>query len=460
MSGDSSNFIYAYEGLTNTSTANLNELILNGQLITSLQNVPNGVNTYDILQWDASLQQYVVIPNTKIVLGKDSVSTHNNTIMLNATGGSLSTAGTSRLYIAPIRNAQLNAGFLLYDFDTKEVSYSLTVPTFTTSGLTISTLENTNPNRLVVSNGSKQLISSSYNEAQLAILSNAQTFTAQNTFSSSIVLALGSVGAPSLRFDSDTGLYSTGNGNLDISTNGTRRINITDRIRTYGVINSAVVGSASNCNYAFDPDNDTGMYQTATQGELNFSCNSIQIMNLSTSGVIIPSLNADRLVLTNNLDRLVSSSYAENQLGILSNTQTWSGVNTFSNTFKLSNLTASKLLLIDNLNNVVSSSYNISNIPILSLDNTFTGTNTFNTINMNTGSRLELASGTLLNPSLIFTGGGIYTGIWSGALNTIRFSTNANTRCTITDSGLSVGNLTGGTTKIVLSDTNRNLISS
>ncbi len=516
MSGDTSSFLVSYEGITNTNSSNLTELRLNGQLITSLQNIPFGNNTYDILQWDASLQQYVVIPNTKIVLGKDSVSTHNNTIMLNATGGAVPTDDTNRLYIAPIRNAQSNAGFLLYNFSTKEVSYSLTVPTFTTSGLTISTLNNTNPNRLVVSNGSKQLISSSYNEAQLGILSNAQTWTAQNTFSSSIVLAVGSAGAPSLRFDSDSGIYSTGDGNVSISTNSTLRLGITDRIRPYGVINSAATdGSASKPNYSFETDSDTGMYQSAggnldfstnavqrlnitttinpmvvirnisgttalpcysftqnsstgmyqgaTVGEINFSCNNNDVLKLSTSGVIIPTLTADKLVLTNDLDRLVSSSYAENQLGILPNTQTWSGINTFSNTVKLSNLIPTKLLLIDNNNNIISSDYNITQLPKLSLNNTFTGTNTFNTITMGSGSRLELASGTALNPSLIFTGGGAYTGIWSGVLNTIRISTNGTTRCTITDSGLSIANLTNltvGATKIVLSDTNKNLISS
>lgn len=63
-----------------------------------------------------------------IAIGNSAGQTgqHANTVILNATGSALNSAGTSRTYIAPIRNVAGN-GVLQYNATSSEVSYSSTI---------------------------------------------------------------------------------------------------------------------------------------------------------------------------------------------------------------------------------------------------------------------------------------------------------------------------------------------
>jgi len=51
-------------------------------------------------------------------------SQHDNSLILNASGGVLNSDGTDRFYVAPIRNTTGSSGVLQYNSTTKEVSYS------------------------------------------------------------------------------------------------------------------------------------------------------------------------------------------------------------------------------------------------------------------------------------------------------------------------------------------------
>jgi hypothetical protein len=63
---------------------------------------------------------------------------------------------------------------------------------------------------------------------EVAFINAAQTFTEAQTFSSSILLAAGSAGTPSLSFsgDTNTGLYSVSGDSIGVSTGGTLRMTV------------------------------------------------------------------------------------------------------------------------------------------------------------------------------------------------------------------------------------------
>lgn len=362
-----------YEGITNTATISLDTLILNGVEINSISsNIPSGVNIYDYLQWDGT--QYITGgSNNKNIFGKNSNSVHTGVNILNATGNIINTQANNSTIITPLRNLSTDY-FSLYNPLTYELSYSriMNAPQFNTS----MNLDYASQNKLLLTDNTKNVISSSYGITDLAILSQNNTFTGLNTFS------LGTVSNPAIRWDSDTGFYSSGDGHIDIATNGIRRLGITDRIRTYGYINSTVIGSPSNPNYSFDPDNDTGLYQGSTTGELNFSCNSTQILSMNSSQAsfkksirteqgsnLIPSysftLDSDTGLYQSVGSNIDFCCNGQNQLNI-----SLQGI-------KVPSLTASKIVLSDVNQRLSSSTYGISDVAILSLNNTFTGTTTF-----------------------------------------------------------------------------------
>jgi hypothetical protein len=69
-----------------------------------------------------------------VAIGKGAGHTnqHANSLILNATGVNLNSDGTSRFYVAPIRNQTGTSGVVQYDATTKEVSYSSSIAgTFT-----------------------------------------------------------------------------------------------------------------------------------------------------------------------------------------------------------------------------------------------------------------------------------------------------------------------------------------
>jgi hypothetical protein len=173
--------------------------------------------------------------------------------------------------------------------------------------------------KIVLTDGSDNLVSSSFTDTDL-LPKNNPTITGQLT------LPLGSNTAPSLCFDNDTGLYSSGGGNINFTTNSTERLNIVDTINPKAQIRH-IQGSNSTPAYSFITDIDSGMYQ-GTAGEVDIACNSQNIINFSTSGVKIPILTARKIVLTDDNDRLVSSTFTDTDLAPLAS-PTFTGIATF-----------------------------------------------------------------------------------------------------------------------------------
>jgi len=374
-----------YEAITNTATISLDTLILNGNEITNIQNIPAGSNIYDYLQWDGT--QYVVNgSNNKNIFGKNSnPSTYNNINILNASGATLTATVNDSSYIRPLRNI-INDYFILYNPSTYELTYSrvMNAPEFNTS----TRLNFTNQSKLLLTDINRDVVSSLYGQDDLGILSKAQTWSNTNTFSNPIVLSSGTQGTPGLCFsgDSNTGIFHTTSGGVSSSiaftVDGTPRLTCTTVVIANGQIRS-IESSATTPGYSFTNGTTTGISKPSGTQQLNFITNAVSRVIITDNGLNLPSLVASKLLLINNLNNVVSSDYNITELPKLALNNTFSGINTFSNTVKLSNLIASKILLINDVNNVVSSSYNITDIAIKGDNNTFSGINTFsNTVKL------------------------------------------------------------------------------
>lgn len=99
-----------------------------------------------------------------------------------------------------------------------------------------------------------------------------------------IVHAVGAVGAPSITFDSDpnTGLYWVGADSIGVTTGGTQRLSVsnTDIIGTVRFV--APAGSAASASYVFSGDGSTGFYSTGA-GNINMTTSGTLRKTLGTT---------------------------------------------------------------------------------------------------------------------------------------------------------------------------------
>jgi hypothetical protein len=105
------------------------------------------------------------------------------------------------------------------------------------------------------------------------------------TANAQIATLNGSAAAPSIRMvDTDTGLYSSGLGNLDVSVNGVNALNVSTAV-TSALPYVGPNGSAAAPTYRF-ADADTGFYASAN-GAIDVTNNGTQRMQFSANGDLI-----------------------------------------------------------------------------------------------------------------------------------------------------------------------------
>jgi len=247
----------------------------------------------------------IVLNNARVSLGSTQTTTSlttgcligdnlsnggfNNVGMINSSGTLITAQGANRFYVSQLRNAQLNAGVLLYDNTTKEVSYSATLPTLTTSGLTISGLT---ASRAVVSNASKALTSASFN---LPSISGTNGFllltdgTATTSWSDPLLLPISTATQTALNL----------------------KANIASPAFTGQI--TMPLGSVATPSLSITGDLNTGIF-SAGADTLNLVSNATTRLSISNSGVNVPNLTASKLVLSDASDNLVSSAYTDTDI--------------------------------------------------------------------------------------------------------------------------------------------------
>jgi len=99
-----------------------------------------------------------------------------------------------------------------------------------------------------------------------------------------LTVNLGSVGTPTYSFigDTNTGIYSSTNNNIDFATLGVNRLNISSAGLNSTVVCLAPDGSASACAYAFSSDTNTGLYRSGADA-LGFATGGTQRLDLTTT---------------------------------------------------------------------------------------------------------------------------------------------------------------------------------
>jgi hypothetical protein len=287
----------------------------------------------------------IVLNNSRVSLGSTQTTTSlttgcligsnltnngfNNVGMINSSGITITAQGANRFYVSQLRNAQLNAGVLLYDNDTKEVSYSATLPTLTTSGLTITGLL---PSRAVVSSGTKALSSAPFN---LPTISGTNGFllTTDGVETSSWTNPA-NLPAITAKANIDNPTFTTRITTPDIVLNNTR-VSLGSSQTTTGLNTGCLIGSnlSNNTHDNVIMLNASGTLYSA-DGASRFFVNPIRNVAL-TSGVLlydsgskevgysatptltsiiagsatITGLTASRAVITDGSDNLVSATF-------------------------------------------------------------------------------------------------------------------------------------------------------
>ena len=266
----------AYNAITNLQEVIIDQIIANSAII----------DTATIQSLDANVGVIDTLSSNTATLTSANIPTLTNTNM-TSTG-------------------KIKAPVFTGNITSTNISIGETGDTGTTTIFKTINIPSLSASKIVLTDGSDNLISSTLNDTDL-LPKNNPTITGQLT------LPLGSNTAPSICFDNDTGMYSSGGGNINFTTNSTERMYIVDTVNPKVQIRQVFSGSATGPAYSFFQDIDSGMYQ-GTAGEVDISANSQNIINFSTSGVKIPSLNPSKLVLSDANDRLVSSSFADTDL--------------------------------------------------------------------------------------------------------------------------------------------------
>jgi hypothetical protein len=486
-----------YNAITNLQEIEMDSLIVNLATIDTalVDNLDCNVGTIDTLTSTTATITSANIPTlTNTTLTNTTTNTTNlntNNIQSNplSSNVSLYTNGTGTLLLG--NNSNTNA-ITIFQSVNLNANKNLTLNgtgRIITPNLRVSSLT---PNKIVLTNGSYDLVSSSYTDTDFAILSANNIYSGTNTFNNTILgntITGTSVGSAISLYGSTTSTIGLGNlsgGTFTINPNTQMNGNLTlasGKNLTLQPTGELIVETIRG--YAFA--NTINMY-LAQLGAINFgntsSTNPLTINNNtilasgktltlnSTGGIVYCNVytgtaTSSNLTLgesgnTGNLQifKTITSSNTYSGNNTYSGTNTHSGSNTFSgalNTFNndinLAGRTASKILLTNGSKNVVSSSYNDTDLVILSANNTLSGNNIFsgttNTFNntilcsiyrgVNTGDNLSLFSTTLGSMILGNAGGGILT--INPNTNMTGDLTMANTKTITTNniSGVAVG---------------------
>lgn len=252
------------------------------------------------------------------------------------------------------------------------------------------------------------------------------TTTGGATLSSGVLsLPGGNISNPSINFgDTDTGIYSTGAGNVAVTTNGVQRLSVSDANATLttsltvagATLSSGVltlpVGSASNPSINFG-DVDTGIYSTVA-GNVSLTTNSVQRV----------SVNDANTTVSNNL---IVSEVLTLPIGSI-------GVPT------LNFGDADTGLYSTGAGNVAVTTNGVQRVSVTDATTTITNNTVIN-------GKLQVPTGTAADPSIAF--GNTAAGIYSTTTGTISVATNAGERINVTDAKTTIRNdlnVTGLTT--------------
>lgn len=112
---------------------------------------------------------------------------------------------------------------------------------------------------------------------------------------------LGSATTPSYSFlnDPNTGIYSSGPENINFSTNGTNKLNISNTAISTNLPLYLPVGSESSPSFSFNGDSSLGMYSSAPD-TLDFTAAGDKQMTISPSGVSftnLPGITLSKLIV-------------------------------------------------------------------------------------------------------------------------------------------------------------------
>ena len=331
---------------SNNATQNLNIGSGTGLQTVNIGSSGSGVTTINI----GAAGDIVNVAGSLNYIQTDNLEIKDNTITINK--GSVG-SGTARNAGIHIRDNNIdNQGYMTvsgtgnsFTFKAPENGFVLSTPVLTGNTTVVTTGESqtitgtktfsgtVNLNSLIASkllltDGSKNMISSLYNESDLVLTSTNQNIGGVKTFTSNPIISPG-VGV---------------NGEIFIRGN-----------------------------------NETGFSLFSSS-----NANGLQVWSTSLSTTLLNlrnTLTANRLLTTDGSNYLASASIGVSDLVLTSGNQTIGGNKTFSGTLNISALTASTYLGLDASKNIVSLANPTANL--LSSNNTWTGTNTFsNTVNL------------------------------------------------------------------------------
>ena len=227
----------------------------------------------------------------------------------------------------------------------------ITTPNILVSGLTAS--------KIVLTDASKNLVSSSYTDTDFARLTASNTFSgATNTFSGTIATNTISTNIPANAvslFTNSTGSFTIGNSsslsalsiNQTISTN--KGINMTSSTLTTNTIQAYNASALSIFTDANASQAITLGYASSVN-PLNINLDTILNTNknltlqgtgkVTTPNILVSGLTASKMVLTDASKNLISSSYTDTDFARLAASNTFTGTsNTFNNKILCNTLT-------------------------------------------------------------------------------------------------------------------------
>jgi hypothetical protein len=244
--------------------------------------------------------------------------------------------------------------------NTTSTNLSFTNATGTNGNIQNLTIPTLTGSRIVLSDANDKLVSSSFRDTDLAP-------KASPTFTGQITIPPGSAGTPSIAIlgDLNSGIYSQADDNIDISTGGGIRLNVsnfgllcqdirvnsgidgyltyfqpsTKYLSSYDPMGLPVstatstqlgfkaniaspaftgqitipLGSVLTPSLSFTGDLNTGFF-SASPDTINLVSNATTRLSISNSGVNVPNLSASKIVLSDASDNLVSSVYTDTDL--------------------------------------------------------------------------------------------------------------------------------------------------
>lgn len=454
MSG--SIFSDTFEGITNTSQINLDALTLNGKYITELTNIPAGTSNDQLLVWNENTKEWEVKNILKVANGTPSIPsisfTSNPTSGMYLSGTNVlawSTNSTNRMSLSTvlfspiIRNndngtssapsycwtQDTNTGMYrsaedTIDFSTNSTQRFQISTTNVTSLLNIITpsirVNNLTGSRIVLTDASDNLISSSFTDTDFARLAANNTFSGTtNTFSNTVNLST-STASKILLTDGSKNIISSSYSDTDFARlagiNVFTQPNKFESLLTFSSLTGSKLLQLDQFKNLESSAYDITDVALLTNTPQLASSNTFTGTNTFTNTVNLnnASITINKILVTDSLKNIVTSGFGISDLPKLNLSNTFTQPNTFSNTVNLSALTASRLLLTDGSKNVISSAYNESQLVLNNLANTFTSTNTFN--------KILNSDGTDISPAFSFTSSNTSGMLYDSINEVLKFS--------------------------------------